>query len=629
MRKKYSFIIATSIFLLLLIPSIGMAEIDKDVMKPGDTFIYEVTKFDIPWADLMVDMESPIPLEGFVFDLSGSTLGVKVMAVDARDGFYALNYYVVLGESIEIPFPEDVLTTEIEEVFGTKFTIPEGVGIGLGSPIHPLLYMLFYGSDFLDFIESDFEDYPGFPFYLDPNAWDDYEDMFDDFGADLKTATGLDLTVDNEGDEFTVTIEGDNLGPDSDIDVMAVIKWHRTGSYEGVFKSISADASAKLLMPGTEEYTTAPWETQTEESSSEPISSLPAGVGSVEDTISVEISFDNKRYNPLPKAILDEEIITLTMDTASISYETEDFFAEHPPVQDWLDEIEDQLDDAENEDFFEFEVLDVEGCYYETAISMYDGSRLQEMDGTVWWNGFVGSPGYKDEWTTNSWDDWLIYPLMPFGIIPVLAPGITPDWDMWQASTYSISSIIEVLEKSITSSDSADELAAIGFTLDEFDLTYEMRGNKDYKFFYFTAEGDLSVDVSKAPTEWFEDDPPTSGTADVTVTVEAWLGYTSDGLIVSMGADLMLDATFEDFPFGSDYNTETYQTEYYYDNGYIKMELTAEIVNEDIDDIPDPTALPKDTEGEDGAAGGITPGFSIIPVLVVFAAVAVIIKRRK
>ncbi len=613
MRKKYSFLIATSIFLLLLVPSIGMAEVDEDVMTPGDTFVYKVSQFDVPWEDLLGDMEAPFPLEDFVFDLSGSTLGVKVMGVDANDGFYALNAYVILGKSIEIPIPEESLTPEIEDIFGDTFIIPEGVGLGIGSYIP--------GSDFLEFIDSDFEDYPGLPFYLDPNSWDDYETMFEDLGEELEDMD-LTTTIDNDGDEFKLTIEGEDIGPDADIDVMLEVIWHRTGDYEGIFKSISAEASAKLLMVGEVTmpyYTSEPW--------SWPYTSTPAGIGSADDTISVEIAFDKKKHNPLPDEILDEETITLEMDTVSFTYETTDFFDEADEVQDFLGEMEDQLDDAEGEDIFEFEVTDVEGCYYETTISQYDGRNLEEIDDPVWWNGFVGSPGWLDDWSDGPWEKWTIYPSSTAGIFPLIAPGITPDWDMWQASTKSISSIVEILEKTLTSSDAEGSLGDIGITLNTFEMDYEMRGNNDYKFFYFTGEVDLVFDSTEY-VDWPSEDPE-EPYADVTVSFEIWMGYTSDGLIASIGVDLTVDASIEEFPVGEDYNSETYEYTTIYADGTLSMELNAEILNKDIDDIPNPTALPKDTEGEDGDGGVPTPGFSIIPALILVAAISVFIKRRK
>ncbi|UCG04514.1 MAG: hypothetical protein JSW11_11125 [Candidatus Heimdallarchaeota archaeon] len=623
MRKKFSFMIAISIFLLLLVPSIGIAEVDEDVMEPGDTFIYEVTEFDVPWEDLLGGMEAPFPMEDFVLDLAGSTLGVKVMAVDANDGFYALNAYVVLGRSIEIPIPEESLTPDVEEIFGDAFIIPKGVGMGIGTPIP--------GSDFLEFIAEDFDgQYAGLPFYLDANEWSQYEDdLFDELAEQLEDA-GVDLTTEEKEGEFIVTIEGHvgegaELeytteytttepwwwteetsvyypepvgGPEIDADITLEVAWFASGDHAGVFKRVTGSFDGDI---GDE--------TNVE--------------------MNVEVAFESKRHNPLPDEILDEETITLEMAEATFDYTPEGWFDAHQDFKDQLDEMQDTIDDADGEDIFEFEVTDVDGCFYETDVSVYDGNNLEQMEEPLWWNGFIGSPCYDyGEWSSGPYRNWQLYPFSSNGIIPLIAPGITPDWDMWQASTLTISSIVELLEEAVTASEAEDALGDIGITLDKLDVTYEIRGNNEYKFFYFTGELDVVFDSTQA-AEWPSEDPE-EPYVEVTATIEMWLGYTTKGLIVSMGIDLLLDAMFEEFPFGSEWNEETYEYEPIYDDGSIQIEFNAEIVNKDIDNIPDPTKLPKDTEGEDGDGGGLpTPGFSIIPALVLVAAVSVIIKRRK
>jgi hypothetical protein len=617
MRKRYSFLIAASLFLLLLIPTISLAEIDEDVMKPGDTFIYTVKDFDVPWEDLFGD-SAPInyPIGSFVLDLSGSTFGVKVMGTDNRNGYYMLNPYIILGKDVEIPIPEDSLSPEVEEIFGDTLIIPEGVGMGMSSNIP--------GSDFLEFIDAEYEeDFPGLPFYFDADEWNQYEDMFEDLGDMLDDAdTGLELSTEEENGEFILTIEGSVGGgaqeswetttepwwwtepyytteypmpiggPDIDGDIMFEVAWFADGDHAGVFKRVKG--------------------------------SFDGDIGDVDNVdMKVEASFDEKRHNPLPDEILDEETITLEMDTASFTHDETGFFADQADLVDQLDEMEDMMDDAEGEDMFEFEVTDVEGCYYETNIEMYEG---EDAEG-VWWNGFIGAPGWKDDWAEGPWEDWYIYASGGNGIMPLAAPGITPDWDMWQASTLSISSILEFVEKAVTSSSAEDSLADIGITLNKFEVQYEMRGNKDYKFFYFTGEVDLEFDSTEY-VDWPSEDPE-EPKADAKVSVEAWIGYTSKGLLVSLGVNLNVVANFEDFPFTSEYNSETSDYETYYDDGSMEMEMRAEMVNKDIKDIPDPDNLPKDTEGEDGDGGGLpTPGFSVIPALILVAAISVIIKRR-
>ncbi|MFW9906549.1 MAG: hypothetical protein ACFFFH_19740 [Candidatus Thorarchaeota archaeon] len=619
MRKKYSFLITASLFLLVLVPTISLAEIDDSVMTPGDTFIYTVKDFDVPWEDLFGESDlMGYPIGNFVFDLSGSTFAVKVMGTDDSNGYYMLNPYVILGKDIEIPIPEESLTPQLEAVLGgDTLVIPEGVGLGMSDNIP--------GSDYLEFISANYEDdFPGIPFYFDANEWDQYKGMFDDLAGVIEGANpDLELTTDENNGEFIVTIEGSVGGgaqyttytttepyyttgpyyttpyplpfggPEMDGDILFEVAWFASGDHAGVFKRVKG--------------------------------SFDGDIGDISNVqMKVEASFDEKRYNPLPQEIRDEDTITLKMDSVTFTHDESGFFADNQDFQDQIGNMDNTLQDAEGQDMFVFDVRNVEGCYYETDIDVYEG----ESSNGVWWNGFIGAPGWKDDWMEGPWKDWYIYASGGNGIIPLAAPGITPDWDMWQASTLAISSILDFVENAVTSSDAEAALGDIGVTLNQFDVQFEMRGNKDYKFFYFTGKLDLAFDSTQY-VDWPSEDPE-EPKADAKVNVEAWIGYTADGLIVSIGVNLDLVANFVQFPFSSEYNYDTSSYETYYDDGTLEMKLNAEVVNNDINDIPDPDNLPKDTEGEEGGGGGLpTPGFSVIPALILVAAISVIIKRRK
>lgn len=599
MRKKLSFLIATNLLLLLLIPSVGIANIDEDVMTAGDTFIYSVTTFDVPWNELFADMPLPFPMEDLVLDLSGSTLGVKVMAVDDRNGVYNLNSYIILGETITIPFPEGPVPPEVGEVFGNSLVIPEGVGIGIGQAIP--------GSDFLDFIASQtMEGFPGLPFYLDPGEWNVYEDFFN--SLDEALGSDANIVVTNDGDEFIVAFDGAVVGIEIDINVV----WHRTGTYKGIFKSIKGTVTGDFsgLFDGgyisepswtTEPYWT--WTTEPSWTTEPPVSGTHSGSGSGVVTLEVEVSFDEKRHNPLPNEILDLQDITLVLDVQSLEYTTDGFFNynQFDSFFASLDDVQGQLANAEGKDMFVFDVTDVDGCFYTTNIDVYGEG---EDPGNVLWNGFTGVAGGPNEFSP--------------GIIPIGAPGITPDWDMWRASILSISSILEIVEDTFTTTTATSELEAVGLTINEFDITYEMRTGEGLKFFFLQGNFDVEFDASMLV--------PSDGTSsvspnlDAVVSFEMWLAYTTKGLIAGVGTDISVAANFVDWP----------QTENQVADGSITLDLGVELRNEDINELPDPIDLPEDTKGENGGGGdGITPGFSIIPALLMFAAVAVIIKRRK
>ncbi len=617
MKRKYSFLIATGILMLLLVPSIGIAEIDDDVMTAGDTFIYKVTEFDVPWQDLIGDMGlMGFPIEELVVDLTGSTLAVKVMALDKRNGYYVMNPYVILGKDVEIPFPEDI-PKNVTDIFGNKLVIPEGVGLGIGWTIP--------GSDYLEFIEDDYmtDDFPGIPFYFDANEWDQYEEMFEDLQDELDAMNiGVDLSVTREDDEFIVKVTGhvgsgahllseplsepsspyETAEYEPDFDVALEIAWHESGNNKGVFKRASGQISGDVL-------------------------------DNDEDlTLNIDISFVEKRHNPLPKQIDVDELITIEMDNASFSYDATGFL-DNENLTGQLDFIEDEVDDMIGEEIFEFEITDVDGCYYETTVEFYQGDDVQGL----WWNGFTGNPSYKAEYGTGPWEDWQFSDLTGTGgILPLAAPGLTPDWNMWQASILSVSEILEVIEGTVTSPTAESDLADIGLTVNDFDMTYEMRANNDYKVFYFTGVVDVVWDTA----DWngYPSKDPERPYADVMAEIDAWMMYTDEGLVAGIGLDVNVDADLENIPvhteYGSVYNENSgsydwLPIETYYQNGSLTLDLTADLRNNDIEKLPDPSALPEDTRGENGGGDLITPSFSFIPVLLMFAAVAVIVKRRK
>ena len=151
---------------IMMLSSIVFLSVDATVpsnIAPGDTFTYTISTWDVPWEDLIPPEEAPFDFADFVFDLSGSTLGVKVMDTYSN-GYYMLDFYVVLGKTIAIPLPDDVDLT-ITEIFGTELTFDEGLGIGFGSVP---------GSDMTELL-LETEDAFGLPFYVNPSEWDTYE----------------------------------------------------------------------------------------------------------------------------------------------------------------------------------------------------------------------------------------------------------------------------------------------------------------------------------------------------------------------------------------------------------------------------------------------------------------------
>ena len=108
-----------------------------DGLNIGDTFTYTVTDFDYPSYNFIYDDPEDLPYDpnDFQIDLTGSTMGIKVMDI-GTDGYYGANQYIVLDKAVHIPVPyySEATSTEntLYEMFGDIITIPRGVGIGLG-----------------------------------------------------------------------------------------------------------------------------------------------------------------------------------------------------------------------------------------------------------------------------------------------------------------------------------------------------------------------------------------------------------------------------------------------------------------------------------------------------------------
>jgi hypothetical protein len=580
MRKIPILMVAIGIFLLLFAPFTAVSVMPENI-EPGDTFIYSISNWDVPWEQL-VGSDPGIDVTRLVLDLSGSTLGVKIM--DTYDnGYYLFDIYVVLGKTIKIPLPDDA-DPELNEIFGDEFTLEEGVGIGVGS---------LPGSDLMA-VFAEMEENPGIPFYLNPDEWTSYQAFFES-----ESTSDVTVEVTNEaGSEFMVNA----TGTDDGVDISLVIEWFRDGDYAGVFKGINAVQDGDMDEDGVDEH------------------------------VEVAVSFDKKEHNPLPVFIRNKDDLTLTMETAQMEYTSGGFLAEDD-IDDILVFVEDEIEDLEGETMAIYEINDVKGCYYNTSMIGYtidpetfDGSL--EDAGSIWFNGFTGFP------VINQAEFFLIYPSnlidsislmafdfpydqwsMSYGLVPLGAPGITPDWDMWKASTKTVAEIMQIAEKSIKSFADEPEVTDVGLDLNSLDLLYELRYGSGVYFFYSEMKFNLDWDAGSMS------DLPAGLTTDSEMSakaaMESWIAYKEDGSLA--GAGMYMDASFafQNMPMETDYVS-----------GDINMKITLETKSDKISDLPDPEEADP-IAGGGGGGDGLTPGFETVPVLLFMAAIVIVVRRRK
>ncbi len=555
-----------STFIFLSISATTPANID-----PGDTFTYTVSTWDVPWAELIPPEEAPFDLADFVFNLSGSTLGVKVMDT-YPNGYYMLDFYVVLGKTIEIPLPDDA-DPQLLDIFGTSFTLDEGVGIGFGS---------LPGSDMTELIAGT-EDAFGLPFYINPAEWSTYQTEFEALGSADATVT----VTNTAGFDFEFSITGTT--PEG-VDIVLTAAWFREGDNAGVFKSITGTVDGDLTDDGVTNS----------------------------QHLGIALSFEKKEVNLLPIEVRNLDDMILSLTTAQMTYSVTGLSTTvNAEVSAQLAAAEAFITAFEGLDVIKFDVEEVLGCYYKTRIEAYnpDSDMLEEVVEELWWNGFTGYP-------VTDYDDFFMSEL-PYtqwsptiALIPLFAPGITPDWDMWAASTLSISQVNEIVEKALESFFKEEEVKDLGLDLNKYDSVYQLRESGTTRFFY--SETALDLDWNAGQAEGTIEGVKSTTKLSIDFSSNNWLAYTTAGLLAGAGFELSAKISATDIPAeaGS------------FETGSISLDVNLALQSDQVSSIPDPEAADP-IAGDDADDGGLIPGFEFISSLMVMTTAVVILKRKK
>ena len=538
-------------------------------IAPGDTFTYTISTWDVPWEDLIPPEEVPFDLANFVFDLSGSTLGVKVMDTYAN-GYYMLDFYVVLGKTIVIPLPDDVDPT-VTDVFGTELTFDKGLGLGFGS---------FPGSDMTELI-AETEDTFGLPFYINPTEWNTYE-------TKLGKIDDPDVTVNVtnvEGSDFEISISGTTS---EGVDIVFSVAWFRDGDNAGVFKSISGTVDGDINNDGTSNH------------------------------LEIALTFDKKVQNTLPVEIINKDDMIFSLTTAEMTHSVTGFSTSlNDQIDDGLVYAADMVTDLEGLNVLKFDIQQVTGCYYDTRIEIYnpDTELLEEVVAELWWNGFTGFPVTdSDEYymSGSPYTRWT----PSIGLMPTLAPGITPDWDMWKASTISISQVLELVEKSLETFASQEEVTSFGLDLNTLDSVYELRESGNMMFFYSESQLNLDWDASKMDT--MPEGLKTTSAISVEASLNSWLAYTKQGLLAGAGQEIVASISATDIP----------ADEGSYETGSISLNVNLVLQSDQVTSIPNPEAA-NPVAGGDENPPALTPGFEFLVPLLIITTVVLIRKKKE
>lgn len=263
----------------------------------------------------------------------------------------------------------------------------------------------------------------------------------------------------------------------------------------------------------------------------------------------------------------------------------------------YVTSIEDEINIIEGNTLVSYEILAVEGLYYEVEVSMYDFAThsLVAAENTYVFNAFLGnipteiSPIYASKGPA----------VIDF---PVYAPVVTNDWDIFGGYMVLLHDIVDVYLDQVL--DLVLDIPEV--TFNNIEGSFQLLEKDGYRYMQEEINIDLDASISDITMMSAEFVPQETLDFGISAILQesGWLAYSSSGIIAGARMQLNLDASVE-------LNSVSY--------GTIAVDFDFKLRNPDYDP-PDPIG------------GGIIPGFTwliAIPALIGAAAVGLIIRRRK
>jgi hypothetical protein len=259
--------------------------------------------------------------------------------------------------------------------------------------------------------------------------------------------------------------------------------------------------------------------------------------------------------------------------------------------------IEDEINVIEGNPFITYEILDVEGLYYECSVSSYDfvTHSLVEANETYVFNAFLGNIP-----TTIS----PIYASKGPAVVdfPIYAPIITNDWDIYGGYMVLLNDIVDIYLDQVL--DLLVDIPEV--TFNNIEGSFKLLEKDGFNYIQEEINIDLDAEISDVVMMSTNYVPQEDLTFSVSAVLqeEAWVAYSSTGVIAGARLVLGIDASVE-------LNAVSY--------GTVAVDFDFKLRNLDYDP-PDPID------------GNIIPGFTwlvAIPALIGAAAVGLIIRRRK
>ncbi|MHA1739314.1 MAG: hypothetical protein ACTSWD_12060 [Candidatus Heimdallarchaeota archaeon] len=311
--------------------------------------------------------------------------------------------------------------------------------------------------------------------------------------------------------------------------------------------------------------------------------------------ITVDISLESKEFKGVSLTVGQE--ITLQADVANLDI-TVDGDIGTLLNESTITSIEDEINVIEGNPFVTYEILAVEGLYYEASVSTYDfvTHSLVEANDTYVFNAFLGniptgeSPIYASKGIAT----------VDF---PVYAPIITNDWDIFGGYMVLLHDIVDVYLDQVL--DLLLDIPQV--TFNNIEGVFQLLEKDGYRYMQEEINIDLDAtisDITLMSRSNFVPQATLSLEVGIILQEIGWLAYSSTGVIAGARTQINLDASVE--LEGTSYGT-------------IGVNFDFKLRNPDYNP-PDPIS------------SGLIPGFTwlvAIPALIGAAAVGLIIRRRK
>lgn len=566
MKKISSLFIMLLMMLSVFTVTISPVHAALDGLHEGDTISYTVTKADIPLSKLFPNDSYGVDWSKAQFDLTGSTIGVKVMKTFPSTGNYILNSFFVLGKSIAIPLPNATANAS-QDILGSEFTLPAGVGYSLGDALP--------GSNFVSYINNG--TFSGIPLYIEPSNTANYKNYLDTKASTLTNAT---LTTTDSSNTFQVVA----YYQDTNNSLTFTLKWYKTGSNAGLFQSFNMAGTIKNNF-------------------------------SQSVNIAFAFQFLSRVNNPLPQEIVKGNIQTLSFDKIGLDLAWSGPFFNQLMIDNNFNttaynQLRSQLQSYQGQDFIQYYINDVQGMYYQTYFSIKDlNKNTYSPLVETWYNGFTGDPTTYDPTCAQTSGCSTGSNMAVF--IPLLAPAITPDWPIWSANMNTVNTLIHELTTNLLSSTVATNLSTYGIKIDQLTTQIGVNNESGLKDFGIQLNLKGSYNASEANPANLPANFTGSERASLDSSIKIWEDYSQTGLLAGYGASANATISVTNMPINSTFRgdgTFTVGAIVGFKNNYVYSNL------------------PTSTSSK---VPGISPGFETLPVLIAFIAIPIISKRKK